>query len=62
MDDWNTTFLLGKPIFRGYKEGNIPFEELSSMLQPVIGRIPEPFGCFVDSPTPMIVRYYPPGN
>ena len=31
MDGWNTSFLLGRPIFRGYvsfREGNMAFETL----------------------------------
>ena len=32
MDGWNTTFLLGRPIFRGYvsfREGNEKYEKLA---------------------------------
>ena len=35
MDGWNTTFLLGRPIFRGYvsfREGSNPFNKAGYFL------------------------------
>ena len=37
MDGWNTTFLLGRPIFRGYvsfREGNLLYVDTSSHNPP----------------------------
>ena len=45
MDGWNTSFLLGRPIFRGYvsfREGNsfhFPDSILNNFLQPIFHSI-----------------------